>query len=164
MKISIIVAMNRQRVIGANNTMPWHCPADLQHFKRKTMGKPIIMGRKTFASIKRVLPGRDNVILTRQTDFSHPNTLVFHDIPTLLQHYQQHPDIMVIGGSIVYEQFLPLASTLHITHIDNDLEGDTYFPSFSLDDWVETESVNHIADARNPDDYRFATYTKKTTN
>lgn len=163
MKISIIVAMNRQRVIGANNTMPWHCPADLQHFKEKTMGKPIIMGRKTFASIKRVLPGRDNVILTRQTKFSHPNTHVFHDIPSLLQHYQQHTDIMIIGGATVYQQFLPLASTLHITYIENDREGDTHFPSFLLADWTETESTYHYADKHNPDDYRFVTYTKKIT-
>ena len=163
MKISMITAMNKKRVIGFNNAMPWHLPADLQHFKQLTMGKPIIMGRKTFDSIGRALPGRDNVIITHNVHFKPPKTIVCHSIDHVIQQYQNQPEIMIIGGATIYQQFMPYTTTLYITTIEDNSDGDTFFPQWDTQQWKETHCVEHEPCAINPYRYAFITLKKITS-
>lgn len=138
MKISLIVAMASNRVIGLNNQMPWHLSTDLKKFKRITMGKPIVMGRKTFESIGRPLPGRTNIIISRNSDYAQTGCLVFNDIDEALNNACQLADeVFVIGGSALYDEFLPRADKLYLTQINQAFEGDTFFPEINLDDWCE---------------------------
>jgi len=135
--ISIIVAMAQNRVIGADNAMPWHLSADLKRFRALTLGKPILMGRKTHESIGRVLPGRRNIVLTRSVDFSAPGCTVVHDLGELAAVCAGAAELMVIGGSAVYEALLPRAKRLYLTLIHHDYAGDTLFPEFTAADWRE---------------------------
>jgi dihydrofolate reductase len=160
---SLIAAKNNNHVIGLNNRMPWHLPADLEHFKKNTMGKPIVMGRKTFTSIGRPLPGRRNIILTRNPDFHPKGTQVFLCLSDMVQHLQDQEEIMVIGGATLYQQFLPLATKLYITEIDDNSNGDTFFPEWDKTQWKLVESDSHQATSKNPYRYRFNTYIKKRT-
>jgi len=121
--------------------MPWHIPEDLKHFKTVTMGKPVIMGRKTFASIGRPLPGRTNIVLTRQEDFEADGVRVAHTLDEALgaARAENPEEIMVIGGAQVYEKALPRADRLYLTYLHEEVEGDTYFPTFDKDEWRERE-------------------------
>lgn len=134
-EIIMVAAMAKNRVIGKDNAMPWHLPADLKHFKQVTMAKPIIMGRKTFASLGRPLPGRQNIIITRNADFVADGCDVVSSIDAALVKAGDVPAVMIIGGAEIYRQFLPLATCLHLTFIDLETEGDTYFPEYSEDEW-----------------------------
>jgi dihydrofolate reductase len=154
-KLSIIVAMGRNRVIGHNNSLPWHLPADLQHFKAVTMGKPILMGRKTWESIGRPLPGRTNIVITRDPAYRAEGCVVVHDIAAALAAATGHDEVMVIGGAEFYRQVLPQADTLYLTCVDGEFAGDTFFPAINDADWCEVDSEAHPADARNPHAYRF---------
>ena len=128
--ISMIVAHDRNRVIGYENDMPWHLPGDLQYFKQVTMGKPVIMGRKTFESIGRPLPGRRNIIISRNADYTAAGIEVVSSVDAALKLVEGGEEIMVIGGEQIFTQCLPLAERLYITLIDHEFTGDTYFPAY----------------------------------
>jgi len=138
MKISLIVAMASNRVIGLNNKMPWHLPADLKKFKKITMGSPILMGRKTYESIGRPLPGRITIIISRNLEYRQDGCLVFNDLNTALKKgCESNEEVFVIGGSDVYEAILPLADSIYLTIINKAFEGDAFFPDIDLTDWLE---------------------------
>lgn len=139
MKLSLIAAMAKNHVIGANNRLPWHLPADLRNFRRVTMGKPIVMGRKTFESIGRPLPGRTSVVITRNRDYRAEGCVIFHSIDAALAQLRYHGEVMVIGGASFYEQLLPVADRLYLTLIDQDFTGDTFFPRFDASRWHQIE-------------------------
>ena len=153
--------MARNRVIGKNNTLPWRMPADLQHFKAITMGKPVVMGRKTYESIGRPLPGRTNIIISRNIDYHADGCTTLPSLDeaiTLLEN--THDELMIIGGGSFYEQTLPYAERLYLTLLDADIAGDAYFPDFNINEWQETASEAHNADDKNDYDYRFVTLDK----
>ncbi|MEK4137182.1 type 3 dihydrofolate reductase [Kurthia sp. FSL E2-0154] len=155
--ISLIVAHDNNRVIGLNNEMPWHLPGDLAYFKEKTMGKPIIMGRNTFESIGRPLPGRRNIIITRNKAYEAAGAEIVHSLEEALELTKDAEEQMVIGGEQIFKEALPLADRLYITKIDYSFEGDTFFPSY--EDWVEkTTTENHEA---NGFTFRYTIYEKR---
>ena len=125
-----VVAMAADRAIGLKNTMPWHLPGDLKLFKRLTMGHPILMGRKTWQSLGRPLPGRQNIVLTRDTAFEAPGATVIHDVTDLQEMELQSPEVMVIGGAQIYELMLPHMSALYVSEVQGEWPADTYFPPF----------------------------------
>ncbi len=154
--IALIVAMAENRVIGKDNQMPWHMPADLKHFKSLTFGKPIIMGRKTFDSLGRALPGRDNLIVSRNTQYYAPGATVYGSLPEALDAAHA-AEVMIIGGAQIFEQALPMADTLYVTSIDLAVEGDTFFPPWNEAEWQEVSREAHEADENNPHAYTFIT-------
>jgi dihydrofolate reductase len=155
--VSAIVAMAENRVIGFNNTLPWQLPADLKHFKTITSGHPVIMGRKTFASIGRPLPNRTNIILTRDHAFSAPDCLIATEAATALALAKNADpeEIFVIGGAEIYKQMLPQVDRVYLTVVHQVFEGDTYFPALSSDEWKEISSERFQADDKNPHEYSF---------
>ena len=161
MRISIIAAMDRNRLIGNKNQLPWHLPADLAHFKQTTMGKPIIMGRKTFESIGRPLPGRDNIVLTRSADFHADGVRVARSLQQALDDAAGASEVMVIGGSTVYALALPRADRLYVTHVEGSFQGDAWFPVFDLEQWRIISCEEHAANHHNACDYRFVIYERK---
>ena len=140
--ISLIVAHDLNRVIGYENEMPWHLPSELQYFKKMTMGKPMIMGRKTFESIGRPLPGRRNIVITRNTNYSADGIEVVGSLDEALQLVQDVPEIMIIGGAQIFEQAMAIADKLYITLINHEFNGDTYFPQY--EEWQLTSSSEPI--------------------
>lgn len=161
--ISLLVAMGKNHVIGFENDMPWHLPEDLKYFKEKTTGHTIIMGRKTFDSIGRVLPNRRNVVLTRQEIDFPDGVEVIQDINLIYQLNKENPDqeFFVIGGGDLYKQVLPYADRMYITKIDESFEGDTYFPTFVAEEWEVTSEVKGKKDDHNPYDYYFLQYNRR---
>ena len=155
MNISICVAMAENRVIGINNKMPWHLSADLQNFKKITMGKPILMGRKTFESIGRPLPGRKNIIVSRNQDYQQPGCEVHHSIDMALKSCTGNEEIMIIGGSALYQSSLPLATHLYLTLIHDVFPGDTFFPAFNWSEWQEIDRQDISNDESVPFAYSF---------
>jgi dihydrofolate reductase len=155
MKISLIVAMDSNGVIGSDNGLPWHLPADLQHFKKTTMGKPILMGRKTWESIGRPLPGRTNIVITRDSGYQAAGCVVVNSIDAALQAAGEQDEVMVIGGAEFYRQVLPQADTLYLTRIHEAFSGDTFFPELNEADWREVERSDQVANEKNPHDYSF---------
>jgi dihydrofolate reductase len=149
MKISLIVAMASNRVIGLKNQMPWHLSADLKKFKKITMGAPILMGRKTHESIGRPLPGRTNIIISRNPEYKQPGCLVFNDIDKALEYCRDSDEVFVIGGSDFYKSMLPLADTLYLTQIHREFPGDTFFSEIDEDLWAEVgrEDIQDDPDA-----------------
>ncbi|MCC7091278.1 MAG: dihydrofolate reductase [Nitrosomonas sp.] len=148
-RISLLVAMAMNRIIGQNNKLPWHLPADLKHFKFLTMGHIIIMGRKTYESIGKSLPGRTNIVVTHQHQFNAPDAIVVHSIESALKVSEAQSsthEIFVIGGEQLYRQTLPICQRIYITEIQRDFAGDTVFPTFDLTDWQETERVKHVSE------------------
>ena len=162
MKVSMIAAMAEDRVIGLDNKMPWHLPADLQFFKRVTLGKPVIMGRKTYQSIGRPLPGRMNIVLTRDKDLQIEGVTCVQTVQQAMDLLSDIPEVMVIGGATIYQQFLAQASRLYLTFIDLQVAGDTQFPDYqSVANWQEIEREAHLADGKNEHNYQFVTLTIK---
>lgn len=160
MNISMIAAMANNRVIGKDNKMPWRLPADLQHFKRVTLGKPVIMGRKTYQSIGKALPGRRNIVISRQA-LSLPDAETVNSIEQALALIANSEEIMIIGGGEIYRQCLPLANRLYLTQIMIDADGDAFFPDYaSTGQWYVTDEEIHTPDVRNPYHYRFITLEK----
>ncbi|MDF1795687.1 MAG: type 3 dihydrofolate reductase [Coxiellaceae bacterium] len=156
--LALIAAMAQQRVIGLNGDMPWHMPEDLKHFKRMTKGKAIIMGRKTFDSIgSKPLPNRRNIVITRQQDLMLDGCDVFNNLQDAIASCDDKDETMIVGGSTLYEQALPIADRLYLTFIDAEVEGDTFFPAWDSDQWVMADRQEHQADADNPYDYQFVT-------
>lgn len=160
MHLAIIAAISKNRVIGVNNRLPWHLPADLRHFREITMGKPILMGRKTFDSIGRPLPGRTNVVITRDKGYQPRGCTVYKSLDTALDQLIDHEAVMVIGGAALYEACFPLAAYLYITLVHHVFEGDTYFPNIRSSDWTEMERQDLERDSKNPFDYSFIQYQK----
>jgi dihydrofolate reductase len=154
MIISLIAALAADRVIGMENAMPWHLSADLAWFKRNTLNKPVIMGRKTFESIGRPLPSRHNIVLSR-CQGSDPSVTWVGSLDDALAAAGDAEEVMVIGGGGVYSQFLPRANRLYLTHIDTEVEGDTYFPDYEPDEWDTSFSEFHDADEQNSHSYFF---------
>lgn len=154
MSISLIAAMANNRVIGKNNTLPWHLPADLKHFKNTTMGKAIVMGRKTFESIGRPLPGRQNIIVTRDKMYQATGCTIINSI-NQIKLVSDAIEIMVIGGAEIYKQLLPQAQRLYLTYIHADVDGDSHFPQWQANEWQEISREDHLADENNKYDYSF---------
>lgn len=163
-QISMIAAMANNRVIGAKNTMPWHLPADLKHFKKVTLGKPIVMGRKTYESIGKALPGRLNIVVSSDPTFTLPDATVVHNCEQAIEAAQNHckaevlskNEVMIIGGGTIYKHFLPLCHRLYLTFIELEVEGDTYFPDYQASGlWSEQCRELFVADDSNPYSYQF---------
>jgi dihydrofolate reductase len=157
MRISLVVAMTRERVIGRDNGLPWRLPADLKHFKATTLGKPVLMGRKTFESIGKPLPGRVNVVLTRERAWQAPGVLVFHSMEDALAHLGAVDEVAGIGGAEIFNALLPLTTRIYLTRIAADIPGDTVFPALDPADWREVASEQDAADERNAYDMTFVT-------
>ena len=157
--ISIIVAMGKNNVIGYENKMPWHLPRDLQYFKEKTTGHTIVMGRKTFESLGRVLPNRKHVVLTRREIDFPEEVAVINDIQKVIDLSSDlEEELFVIGGGNIYDQFLPYADRLYVTLIEEEFKGDVYFPTIPLDEFKEVSREKGIKDERNQYDYYFIQY------
>jgi dihydrofolate reductase len=152
--LSLIWAMDENRLIGKDNQLPWRLSADLQWFRRQTMGKPVLMGRKTFDSIGKPLPGRQNIIITRQ-DIVIEGCTVVHSLHEARASAMDAEEIMVIGGAEIYTRLLSEADRLYITQIHDAFEGDTWFPEFDLSDWQEIHSEAHQSDEKNHYAYSF---------
>lgn len=161
MQISLIAAMAHNHVIGKDNSMPWHMPADLAHFKQLTLGKPVVMGRRTFESIGRALPGRPNIVLSSQTDLPAVDGVTYYQqLSIALADLQQAGtvEVMIIGGATLYSAILSLAHRMYLTFIDTPVEGDTFFPSWEPKEWQLQVEEKHPADENNPHPYAFRTY------
>ncbi len=153
--------MDKKGVIGHEGDLPWHLSADLKHFKAVTMGKPLIMGRKTHESIGRPLPGRKNIIMTRSPGFIAEGCTVVHSLDDAFQAAGDADEVMIMGGSAIYDQSLARANRLYITEVNADVSGDVYFPEFNKSEWVELERENHSADEKNNFDYSFVVLERK---
>jgi len=158
MTLSIIVAMARNRTIGVNNTLPWRCPEDLKHFKALTMGHHMIMGRKTFDSIGKPLPGRTTVVVTRDKNLHIEGCLMAHSIQDAIKACAHDVEIFIVGGADIYAQSLTLADTLYITEIQQDVEGDAHFPQFDSGTWREVSREVCTQEIPQPLEYHFVTY------
>ncbi len=153
--ISLIVATSDNGVIGRGGELPWHLSDDLKRFKQLTLGKPIVMGRKTFESIGRALPGRQNIVLTRQSEFAADDCDVVSSVDAAIARAGDAGEIMVIGGSEIYKLFLPLAERIYMTRVHMDVDGDARFPELDDEQWQETLHSDHSAGKSN--DYAFTT-------
>ena len=160
-RISLIVAMGKNRVIGASGRVPWHLPNELKLFKNLTMGHHIVMGRKTYESIDRLLPGRTTVIVTRQRDYTVPGAIVAHSIDEALDACRGDDEIFVIGGADLFRETLPIADRLYLTVVDAAPEGDTFMPEFDMTDWRETSAEDFAADEKHAYAYRLVIYDRK---
>src|SRR3990167_9003347 len=156
--LAIIVAMARNRTIGIENTLPWRIPADLQHFKKLTMGHHLIMGRKTFESIGRPLSGRTTVVVTRDRSLKIDGCIVAHSLPEAIESCISDPQTFVVGGADVYAQALGLADTLLITEVQQEIAGDAWFPEFDRSEWREVSREIRRQETPQPLEYHFVTY------
>jgi dihydrofolate reductase len=154
-KISLVVAMADNRVIGRDNLLPWHLPADLRHFRQLTVGKPVLMGRKTHESIGRPLPERTNIVVTRDRSYEAPGCVVVHSIESALRAAGSHEEAMVIGGTDFYWQLLPKADCIYLTLVHAEFEGDALFPELNESEWREVERTDCAPDEKNPWPYSF---------
>lgn len=165
MVISLVAAMAKNRVIGKDGKMPWHLPAELQYFKRITLGKPVIMGRATYESVGRPLPGRTNIVLSRS--YQHPykddQGVIWVSSPRqAIEVAGNVEELMVIGGGHIYAEFLPLADKLYVSEIDLDTPGDTYFPDYHKQgEWQLVDSSEHPADDKNPHGFKALIYKRQ---
>lgn len=153
-RITIIAALARNRVIGRDNRMPWHISDDLKRFKSLTLGHPVVMGRKTFQSIGKPLPGRDNIVITRSDAFAAPGCRVVHSLAEALSAAQDGPEVFVIGGADIYALALPIADCLQLTEVDAETDGDAYFPDFDRGAWREVS--REPGSTAGPDGIRYA--------
>lgn len=160
MSLSLIVAMTQNRVIGKDNHMPWHLPADLAWFRQNTTGKPVIMGRKTFESIGRPLPKRTNIVLSRQP-FEYDGVIWKDSLESAVDFVCDSEEIMLIGGGQLFNEYVSKADRLYLTEIQTELDGDTFFPSINWDEWLIEFEQYRPADEQNPYDCRFLILLKK---
>jgi dihydrofolate reductase len=154
MRLSLVVAVARNGVIGRDNRLPWRLPDDLAYFKRVTMGHPVVMGRRTWQSIGKPLPGRTNIVVTHDPGFRAPGCVVAHSLAEAWRAAEGADEACVIGGTSLFAETLPLADVIHLTEVEADVEGDTYFPGFDRGAWTETEVERHAADARHAYPFR----------
>lgn len=158
MIISLIAAMDKNRVIGnKDNALPWRLPADLKRFRNVTLGKPVIMGRKTFESIGKPLPERTNIVVTRNEKYEAPGCIVVRSTEEALLAAGDAPEVVVIGGGEIYAQFLPYAKRLYFTYVDGVFAGNIYFPHWNQEEWREIFYEAHEPDEKNPYNYTFVT-------
>jgi dihydrofolate reductase len=142
-RLSLVVAMAKNRVIGADNRIPWHVPGEQSLFKRLTMGHHIVMGRKTYESIGRLLPGRTTVIVTRQRDYVVPGAIIAHSLHDAINAAARDDEIFVIGGAELFREALPIADRIHLSVVEVEPEGDTFMPDFNPSQWNEIASEDH---------------------
>jgi len=155
MKVSLVVAMDENRLIGAGNRLPWRLPADLKHFKRITMGHPIVMGRRTWESIGRPLPGRTNIVVTGQPGYQAEGAVVVDSLAAAKEAAGDCDELMIIGGAHLYEQIMAEADRIYLTEIHARFEGDTWFPELDDEQWTCVSREDFARDERNPFDYSF---------
>ncbi|MCR4302414.1 MAG: type 3 dihydrofolate reductase [Sulfuricaulis sp.] len=160
-RVSLIAAMAENRVIGVNNKLPWHLPADLRHFRQLTTGHPVIMGRRNYESIGKPLPDRANIVVTRNPAFRAPGCQVKNSLEEALREIQDKSEIFIIGGAEIYRQSIGSADRIYLTLVHAEIDGDTYFPEFDRGDWQEVSRVHHTADEKNPYAYSFVTYDRR---
>lgn len=158
MRVSLIVARSLNGIIGRDGDLPWHLSADLRRFKKLTMGHHMVMGRKTFESIGRLLPGRKTVVVTRSNDFDGQGALVANSLEQALQMAAADDEIFVVGGGEVYRQAIPLADRIYMTVVQTEVEGDTSFPELNRDQWQVVEQQHYAADEKNDYDHHFFIY------
>jgi dihydrofolate reductase len=162
MSFSLIVAMAQNRTIGVNNALPWRCPEDLKHFKALTMGHHMIMGRKTFESIGKPLPGRITVVVTRNFDLEIEGCLMAHSLKEAIAACADDEELFIVGGAELYRQAIDLVDTLYITEIQQDVEGDAHFPELDKAEWVETAREARSQETPQALHYHFVTYRRKS--
>lgn len=160
-RLSLIVAMTPEQVIGANNALPWHLPADLAHFKATTLGCPVIMGRKTHESIGRPLQGRQNIVVSRNRGLFAPGCTVAGSLEEALGMAEHGRELFVIGGAALYETALPHADRLYLTEVRASIAGDTHFPPLNPSEWMEVSCTEYPRDARNAYDLSFRVLERK---
>jgi dihydrofolate reductase len=156
--ISFVVAMDRNGLIGAGNRLPWRLPEDMRRFRQITMGKQVLMGRRTYETIParfRPLPGRTNIVLTQQLDYDAPGCTIVHSLSQALSAASEREELMVIGGALLYEQLLPQADRIYLTLIDGEFEGDVFFPALDDAEWQEIEREEHGRDGRHSTPFTF---------
>src|SRR5699024_6594579 len=163
MRLSAITAIAQNNIIGKDNSLPWHLPADMRFFKKTTMRHPIIMGRKTYESFKKALPGRTNIVITRQTDYSLPDATVVHSLEAAINEAQEiaSEEAFILGGAQIFEQSRPLIERLYLTRIYEAFDGDIEFPEFDVDQWEMTGIEPHEPDDKNKFYYAFQLWNKK---
>lgn len=159
--IALVVAMGEAREIGCAGRMPWHLPADLRHFKAVTTGYAVLMGRRTFESIGKPLPRRDNIVVSRDPAFKPPGCRVFASVEDALAAAPRDRTLMVVGGALLYAALLPLAETIHLTRIHANFPADTYFPELAEGEWQESDREDHSPDERNAYAYSFVTLRRR---
>lgn len=159
--ISIIVAVAENNVIGKDNSLIWHLPRDLKHFKETTSGHYILMGRKTFESNGKPLPNRTNVIITRDKNYKAEGCIVVYSLEDALKEAKNDPEIFIIGGGVIYEMALPLTDRIYLTKIHHSFEGDTYFPEINMEDWSISEQRNFEPDEKNKYPFSILTLDRK---
>ena len=166
MKLALIAALAENSVVGINNKLPWHLPEDLKYFKRLTTGKAIIMGRKTYESIGRPLPNRTNIVVSRNPAFQAEGVRVVSELSQAIElandinFINGEDEVMVIGGAMIYQEALPLADRLYLTHVHAHVNGDAYFPEVDFAEWQEQGREDHSASETNPYDYSFVVYNR----
>lgn len=167
-KLGVIVAAAQNGVVGRNNALPWHLPEDLKYFKRMTLGKPIVMGRKTYESIGRPLPGRRNIVISRNAEYRAPGVDVVPDLEAALALAADQAlidgveELMVIGGAEIYAAAIPRADHLYVTEVHAEVEGDAWLPPVDWRAWREVSREFHAAGGQNPYDYSFVAYRRHT--
>ena len=159
--VTLIVAADRRGVIGRDGGLPWHLPDDLRRFKTRTMGKPIVMGRRTWDSIGKPLPGRHNIVITRQPSLALDGATVVDSLDAALRAAGAVPEVCVIGGAEIFRLALPAATTVELTAVEADVGGDTFLPALDAADWVETSRESHPADARHAYPFTFVTLRRR---
>jgi len=170
MRVSLIVALSENHVIGRNNKLPWYLPNDLKYFKQVTMGKPIVMGRKTYESIGKPLPGRVNIVVTRNKDWSAEGVRVVHSLENAFElaasiaEIDGQDEVMIIGGDQIYKSALPMVDRMYLTEVHAQVDGDAFFPEFDRDAWQELGREDYQASEPNPYDYSFVVYDRKSLN
>jgi dihydrofolate reductase len=161
MRVALVVAMARNRVIGRHNALPWRLPADMAHFRKVTLGRPVAMGRKTFESIGKALPGRTNIVITHNRAFAAPGCIVAGSLDEAWNAAGDVEEVCVIGGTTLFAETLPLADVIHLTEVEADIEGDTFFPEFDRGEWREEEIARLPADERHAYPLRILELTRK---
>ncbi|MDQ0232594.1 dihydrofolate reductase (trimethoprim resistance protein) [Metabacillus malikii] len=162
MKVSLIVAMDKNRVIGKENDIPWRIPKDWEYVKHTTKGHPIILGRKNLESIGRALPDRRNIILTRKKDFTFNGCEIAHTVNDVFELCKNEQEIFIFGGEQIYRMFLPYVEKMYMTKIHDEFEGDTFFPEVNYKEWNEVSVKKGIRNDKNPYEYYFHIYERKT--
>jgi dihydrofolate reductase len=162
--LDFLVAISDNQVIGRESQLPWHLSADLKRFKRLTMGHHIVMGRKTYDSIGRQLPGRTSIVLTRQPDWAAEGVVTATDLESALTQAGDDEEVFVIGGNQIYQLALPLVDRLYVTRVHATVQGDTYFPDITTDQWLLKQTDSFSADEKNDHDYSFLVYQRNDSS
>ena len=161
MRRSLVVAVASNGVIGRDGGLPWKLPDDLAYFKKVTMGHPVVMGRRTWESIGKALPGRENIVVTRNRGYQAPGCVVVGSLAEAWKAAGDADEVSIIGGTTLFEETLPIADRIHLTEVQGDVPGDTFFPAFDRSEWRETEVLRHPADARHAWPFRIVVLDRK---